>query len=314
MIIIIFLVFLLLITNNLIKQNLFGFNYINVAYAFDNYYYYITHVSMKSIMLSQKNNTFIKFFILVWKNIYEEQKPVIDKICIEHTNCNITYLILNNEFQEISAKGYIHRTTAIFYRLLLQNLLPNEKKILYFDCDIVVYKDLNEIYNYNNTDNYYIGQYERKPYKKYGKNLKGFINSGAILINLELLRKDNIFPKIYKFLQVNNGSLLFLDQDAINIVCNKKNGFLPSYYFGAYLCNLEYIRKINKLSLNKTHIIQNLKEPYLYHFKIFIKPWYGIARNKNNMICFDFITRFYELAKKSSYYLEILEKFKVFMK
>ena len=40
------------------------------------YYYYITHVSMKSIMLSQKNNTFIKFFILVWKNIYEEQKPV----------------------------------------------------------------------------------------------------------------------------------------------------------------------------------------------------------------------------------------------
>ena len=61
--------------------------------------------------------------------------------------------------------------------------------------------------------------------KNMEKNLKGFINSGAILINLELLRKDNIFPKIYKFLQVNNGSLLFLDQDAINIVCNKKNGF-----------------------------------------------------------------------------------------
>ena len=55
--------------------------------------------------------------------------------------------------------------------------------------------------------------------KNMEKNLKGFINSGAILINLELLRKD------YKFLQVNNGSLLFLDQDAINIVCNKKNGF-----------------------------------------------------------------------------------------
>ena len=152
------------------------------------HYYYITHVS---IMLSQKNNTFIKFYILVWKNIYKEQKPIIDKICIEHKNCNITYLKLKNEFQEISTKGIIKRTTAIFYRLLLQNLLPKEKKILYFDCDIVVYKDLNELYNYNNYNN--------------------IVNSGAILINLELLRKDNIFQKIYQFLKVNNGSLLYLD-------------------------------------------------------------------------------------------------------
>jgi len=129
------------------------------------HYYYITHVS---IMLSQKNNTFIKFYILVWKNINKEQKPIIDKICIEHKNCNITYLKLKNEFQEISTKGIIKRTTAIFYRLLLQNLLPKEKKILYFDCDIVVYKDLNELYNYNNYNKYYIGQYEGKPLYKYG--------------------------------------------------------------------------------------------------------------------------------------------------
>lgn len=144
--------------------------------------------------------------------------------------------------------------------------------------------------------------------------MKNFINSGAILINLDLLRKDNIFPKIYEFLKVNNGSLLFLDQDAINVVCNKKNGFFPSYYFGSYLCDLNNIKKNKKLIYNTKNINQNLKEPYLYHFKIFAKPWYGIARNKNNMVCFDFITRFYEFARKSSYYLEILEKFKVFMK
>ena len=102
-----------------------------------------------------------------------------------------------------------------------------------------------------------------------------------------------------QFLKVNNDSLLFLDQDAINVVCNKKNGFFPSYYFGSYLCDWKYISKINKLTFNKNHIIQNIKEPYLYHFKTFVKPWYGIARNKDNMICFDFIIRFYEFAKKA---------------
>ena len=34
----------------------FNTNYINIAYAFDNNYYYITHVSMKSVMLNQNKN------------------------------------------------------------------------------------------------------------------------------------------------------------------------------------------------------------------------------------------------------------------
>ena len=115
-------------------------NFINVVYAFDNNYYFITHVSMKSLMLNQKNTTFIKFYILVHESIYLKQKEVIDNICQEHINCNITYFILKNEFKDISTVGNIKRTTAIYYRLLIQNLLYNEKKALYFDCDILIYK------------------------------------------------------------------------------------------------------------------------------------------------------------------------------
>ena len=63
-------------------------NYINVAYAFDKNYHYITHVSMKSIMLSQKKETFINFFMLV-SNITDEQRTVINKISEEHKNCKI---------------------------------------------------------------------------------------------------------------------------------------------------------------------------------------------------------------------------------
>ena len=104
-------------------------------------------------------------------------------------------------------------------------MVLNETKSLYFDCDTLIYKDLTKLYNYNIKDNYYVGQYEGKPLENYGKNLNDFINSGAILINLENLRKDNIFPKIIDFLIFNNQSLLFLDQYAINVVWNGKNGF-----------------------------------------------------------------------------------------
>jgi lipopolysaccharide biosynthesis glycosyltransferase len=226
-------------------------NFINVAYAFDNNYYYITHVSMKSIMINQHENTYIIFHILISEDIYNEQKPVIDDICQEYNNCRINYYKLKNEFKEFSTITHvIKRTTAIYYRLLLQNLLLNETKTLYFDCDTLIYKDLTELYNYNISDKYYIGQYEGKPNRKYGNNLTDFINSGVILINLENLRKDNIFLKMIDFLRKNNHRLSFLDQDAINVVCNGKNGFFPSNYIISGTCSLKLFRKINKVKSN----------------------------------------------------------------
>ena len=159
---------------------------------------------MKSLMINQKNNTFVNFFLMVHESIYEEQKIVIDKICKEHTNCKIKYFIMSNEFKDINTTGYINCTTSTYYRLLLQKLLPKEKRILYLDSDTIIYKDLNPLYNYNIKNNYYVGVYEGKPLSKYGKNLRDFINGGTILINLEKLRKDKIYEKMYGFLRKNN--------------------------------------------------------------------------------------------------------------
>jgi lipopolysaccharide biosynthesis glycosyltransferase len=89
----------------------------------------------------------------------------------------------------------------------------------------LIYKDLTELYNYNITDKYYVGQYEGRPLKKYGNNLTDFINSGAILINLENLRKDNIFQKMIDFLRKNNQRLSFLDQDAKMLFVMEKIDF-----------------------------------------------------------------------------------------
>ena len=288
------------------------FNYINIAYAVDNDYYYITHVSMKSLMLNQKNSTFVKFYLLVHKSINKKQKKIIDKICLEHTNCNISYFKFKNEFKDINTTGIYNWTTSTFYKLLLQNLLLNENKILYLDSDTLIYKDLNQLYNYNVTNNYYVGSFEGKPPSKYGQNLSYFINGGIILINLKNLRKDNIYKKIYRFLRKNNGSLLYMDQDAINVVCNKKNGFFPWYYVSNGICSINKFKLLSKHKSKSSKYIQNLKEPYIFHFKIFTKPWYGIA--KKEIICFDFIHRFYEYARKTNYYFEILDTFRVYVK
>lgn len=121
------------------------------------------------------------------------------------------------------------------------------------------------------------------------------------------MRKDNILDKIIDFLKKNNDKLQYLDQDAINVVCNKKNGIFPSNYISTGICNVKsYIE--NQRKTNKTKELD--VNPYIFHFRIYDKPWYGIA-NIWGLICFDQFTRFYEYARKSSYYFEILEKFPV---
>lgn len=135
-------------------------NYINVAYAFDKNYEYITHVSMKSIMLHQNTDTFIKFYLLV-SNLTHKKKMIIKQIKYEHKNCEIYFFDMGEKYHNFSLPLSIW-STSIYYRINLQDLLSNEKKILYLDTDTLIYKDLTEIYNYNINNKYYIGMLENR--------------------------------------------------------------------------------------------------------------------------------------------------------
>ena len=292
-------------------------NYINVAYSLDNDYHYIVHVSMKSVMLSQNPNTFINFYILT-SNISEKQKEVIDKIALQHKNCKIEYFDMGNRFKDLNVPGdaYAVWSTAIFYRLLLQYLLPNEKKILYLDGDTLIYKDLTKIYNYNITDKYYVGMLEYKVFT-YAKYFRGkfdnYINTGVMLCNLEELRKENITEKFVEFYKQNNKTIRFPVNDGLNIVSHEKNDYFDPEYVVIGFCNeksaYDYYEK-TLIKLNQTAVRDAYKDPYIYHLIYYAKPWRNVPKEKDN-VCVDPFTRFYEMARKTDYYYDILAEFNI---
>lgn len=289
-------------------QNKLYNNYINVAYAFDRNYHYITHCSMKSIMLSQNNNTFINFYILVSSKLNESHKLIINKISQQHENCKINYLYIDDKFNHFNPKAW---STADFYRLELPELLKNEKKVLYLDSDTIIYKDLSKIYNYAINNKYFIGMLDIiDPNLKI--EIKNFINTGVILMNLEELRKENISQKIIEFLNKNISKIDFPINDSINIICNKKNGYFSPEYVQWGFCNNdfldEYFRSL-KINFNKEDIEKGYKDPYIYHLiGSWNKPWKGIPIY-NKKMCIDPFTRFYEIARKTDYYTEILKEY-----
>ena len=104
--------------------------------------------------------------------------------------------------------------------------------------------------------------------------------------------------------------MILLDQDTINVVCNKKLGFFPSYFISYGICDLNYLNMINKENLNNNRI-QDLKIPYIFHFfKIYTKPWYGFAK-KGNFICYDFIQGYMNMPEKLAYIINYYSSRKI---
>ena len=165
---------------------------------------------MKSIMLSQRSTTFINFYLLV-SNLTSYQKSIIYKIKEEHKNCDIRFFDMGEKFKNFNIPLDIW-STAIYYRVCLQDLLPNEKKVLYLDTDTLVYKDLAKIYSYKIDQKFYIGMLENRDrtfFKEYNTSFNQYINSGVLLCNLEELRKENITKKYLFFFEKFKGKIRF---------------------------------------------------------------------------------------------------------
>ena len=126
-------------------------------------------------------------------------------------------------------------TVAASYRLLLPDLLPEYDKVMYIDCDVAVRNNLAELYHSVALgDNYLAAVFEapmdfqEERHRKIGCDPLAYINSGFLIMNLALLRHDNM---VEKFIEASKaGYIEFPDQDVLNQVCKNRIMGLPPYH------------------------------------------------------------------------------------
>ena len=125
-------------------------------------------------------------------------------------------------------------TEAASYRLLLPDLLPEYDKVIYIDCDVIVRNDLAKLYhNTDLGDNYLAAVFEApldfqvERFKAIGCDPMEYINSGFLIMNLELMRRDNMAQKFLEAAKANY--LEFPDQDVLNQLCKGRILGLPPY-------------------------------------------------------------------------------------
>ncbi|MEI8278503.1 MAG: glycosyltransferase family 8 protein [Bacteroidota bacterium] len=244
---------------------------INVAITLDKNY--LQHAAVMLFTLIKNNpNTDIHLYAICddkiededWtklSKVYQGSRLVLEKVRIDPAHFS-------------NFKLSDHATLANYYRIQMAELLPeNIDKLLYLDVDIVVLKDLLELYR-TDIDNYYVAAIEDpdNPVRfKFGFSPSDpYFNSGIMLINLAAWRRDNLLKKLTEFILNNAALIQYWDQDAFNVVCKGHwKALAPKYNVQT---NLFYIHS-NAITYTYEDIQNAIADPYIIHFTGKSKPW-----------------------------------------
>lgn len=248
-------------------------NKINVCISCDNNYSKYAGVVIASILCNAEDNDNLSFYVLDGGISDIKKQQILSLKSIK--NCEINFVPINAsdfvEYQKVCTHKYL--TIAAYYRLKLASLLSQVNKVIYFDCDIIVNTSLKELYN-SDLSGYLIAGVSDINKKMIRKN-SHYVNSGMLVFNLDLIRKENIEEKFFKYTQENYKTIKCGDQSIINTVCKDKIKLLDATW--------------NVQSSNFTNRSSYTNNPKVIHFVAKNKPWSGNSFSYHKNLYFKYL-------------------------
>lgn len=286
----------------------FGFNLQNhkipIVMATDENYVYPTIVTLTSMFDNAKENTKYEVIIMHPGELPQKSKEKIFTLNYKYPKHKILFYDMKNEFKEISVLGPGAQTTPTYYRLKIPSILPYVSKCLWIDSDTLIFKDLNEMYDVD-MSNYYVAGInctlrDQNRLIEFGIKDDQYICAGVMVMNLDLIRRENLEQKMFDILSGEHKDLLiFNDQDVINISCygkildlHPKFGILSGMFPDGWAkdCTIE-----------ESQLNEAMENPHIIHYAL-TKPWLENQEPYKEL--------WWEYAAKTEFYKEICQKYK----
>ena len=169
-----------------------------------------------------KNNNVKKVYLF----IEDDEISYLKDKRIEFININkIPEYITKN------SPNYNTKYSKMSYIRCYFSKILHENKVLYIDADAIVIDDIKDLWDIDLKNYALAGIKESGEWSKHlgieGMDDK-YINSGVLLMNLDLIRKENLDDKMIELL--NKNFYHFPDQDVINIVCKERIKYISNIY------------------------------------------------------------------------------------
>ena len=261
----------------------------NIVCATDNNF--VQHCAVTLISILKNNPNDINIYILT-EGLSEDNESKLNQL-VTNNGGQIHIILVNGEVLKECPMPNMsvldHISVATYYRLLVSKLLPeNIDKVIYFDCDIVVRHNLDDLWNYSVSGNaiaavYQISKSNIDAANRLGYPISyGYFNAGVLLINLKYWRDHNISERLFEFLNLKKEKIIYHDQDVLNGVLYDKCQRLPikwnmlTYFFIKKIMNINDVINgeiINSYADYKNQILNEKDDPSVIHFVYKPKPW-----------------------------------------
>lgn len=234
---------------------------INVGAAFDLKYINMAMFTIASLIDSQNLETKLRLHLAVVDGFSVESMMKIYSLRAKIRD-DVEFNFYNAKKVETDLKNTNTKGNAINAKLILPELLVDDiERIIIIDTgDIIVLKDLSEMYNWNMENKTYCGVLDISV-MRYGliskKRSDTYINTGSFLVNVKKAKSEKIYQKIVENKNVYKPSKI-VHQDYLNDVANGKIcilpirfGLTPYHTIKAYKILAKYKKKYNRKYQNE---------------------------------------------------------------
>lgn len=253
-------------------------NTIPIIFAIDNNVVMQCGVTITSLLVNAKPETFYDIYILCRRaQLSEVNRHVLLNAFGGWEKCEISFVDVGETFEESEGLATGHITTATYYRLAIPTLFPQFDKVFYADVDMIFQQDLSELYQTALQHGELVAAvpdlaiddkfFFKSPLPaKIGKSEKDYFNAGFLVMNVRKMREENVMAEFDKHAKIKYE---MNDQDVLNIVCNGRAQFLPSVYNFQPGHFANYLWGKDKTEISFGHLFKNAT----LHYTGVFKPW-----------------------------------------
>lgn len=211
--------------------------------------------AMKSVADNTKEK--VHFHIIHDNTVNEDNKDRL-KQTAGQCDAELTLHLVGVEFLDVQNEWFGLYSLGSLFRLMIPDLMPELSKVIYLDADIMFMRDIAELWTLDVSDYCLAGVhdigFERgirlSPIIKDGsvEQLK-YINSGVLVMNLELIRAyGNLLENGVNYIK-NHPDTFLPDQDALNYLFKDEILVLG----GVWNCFTKYERQTTKVLQEKVY-------------------------------------------------------------
>ncbi len=202
---------------------------IPVAIAFTPNYFVPAATMLHSLFRHAGKEHEYRVYCLESQEIPQRQKDMLEQLSCGR---NVTYSFIKVSSLPPGTSISSRYSEAALYRLMLPELLPDLDRILYLDSDIIIRRDIAAICQETDLTDMLLAAVAEPPIedqerKRLAMGIEPcrYFNSGFLVLNLELMRKESSSAAMLGLLK--DDSMEFPDQDALNLVCKGRVRFIP---------------------------------------------------------------------------------------